>query len=85
MEDKKALSPLSILSMTCISLIESIILILDASRDSEDSEDSEHISFDDGLSDNIYFDDIGCEFERDLEGKLRNRITEKRHRDNSDW
>lgn len=79
MEDKKALSPLSILSMTCISIIESIILILDASRDSE------HISFDDGLSDNIYFDDIGCEFERDLEGKLRNRVTEKRHRDNSDW
>ncbi|EGQ7841500.1 hypothetical protein QNE88_003636 [Vibrio alginolyticus] len=82
MEDKKALSPLSILSMTCISIIESIILILDASRDSEDSE---HISFDDGLSDNIYFDVIGCEFERDLEGKLRNRVTEKRHRDNSDW
>ncbi|EGR3236933.1 TPA: hypothetical protein ACP5XP_004184 [Vibrio parahaemolyticus] len=84
MEDKKGTSLLSILSTTCIALLEGIILILDASNDVKD-RDKEHISFDDGLSDTTYFDDIGNDFERDLEGKLRNKVTERPHSDNRYW
>ncbi|EHK0752015.1 hypothetical protein RG677_003679 [Vibrio parahaemolyticus] len=71
MEDKKVPSLLAILSTTCIALLEGIILILDA--------------FDDGLSDTTYFDEIGNDFERDLKGKLRNKITERPHSDNHYW
>ena len=84
MVDKKVPSLLSILSTTCIALLEGIILILDAS-DAGKGRDKEHISFDDGLSDTTYFDDIGDDFERDLEGKLRNKITERPHSDNHYW
>ncbi|TBT19393.1 hypothetical protein D5E84_09615 [Vibrio parahaemolyticus] len=81
---KKSPTLISIFGSIFISLLKVIVFVLEASSKSSNIG-REHISYDDGISDNIYFDDIGCEFERDLEGKLRNRITEKRHRDNSDW
>ncbi|TOF98354.1 hypothetical protein, partial [Vibrio parahaemolyticus] len=81
MEYKKSPTLISIFGSIFISLLKVIVFVLEASSKSSNIG-REHISYDDGISDNIYFDDIGCEFERDLEGKLRNRITEKRHRDN---
>ncbi|HBN6293905.1 TPA: hypothetical protein L3M97_001797 [Vibrio parahaemolyticus] len=84
MEYKKSPTLISIFGNIFISLLKVIVFVLEASSKSSNI-DREHISYDDGISYNTYFDDIGCEFERDLEGKLRNRITEKRHRDHSDW
>ncbi|EGQ7685476.1 hypothetical protein I6Y99_001736 [Vibrio parahaemolyticus] len=84
MEYKKALRSSQSLGAFSFHCLKLLFFVLEASSKSSNIG-REHISYDDGISDNIYFDDIGCEFERDLEGKLRNRITEKRHRDNSDW
>ncbi|HHC6484257.1 TPA: hypothetical protein ACN33C_001903 [Vibrio parahaemolyticus] len=84
MKEKENLTPIAILGFICISLLKVIVFVLEASSKSS-NVDREHISYDDGISDKTYFNDIGDEFERDLEGKLRNKVTEVRHNDSQFW
>ncbi|ELA7268791.1 hypothetical protein Q3052_002900 [Vibrio parahaemolyticus] len=83
MEDKKDPTFISILGFVFISLLKVIVFFLEASSKSS-SVDREHISYDDGISDKTYFNDIGDEFERDLGGSLRSKITERRYDDSYD-
>lgn len=84
MKEKENLTPFAILGFIFISLLKVIVFVLEASSKSS-NVDREHISYDDGISDKTYFNDIGDEFERDLEGKLRNKVTEARHNDSQFW
>lgn len=84
MKEKEILTPFAILGFIFISLLKVIVFVLEASSKSS-NVDREHISYDDGISDKTYFNDIGDEFERDLEGKLRNKVTEARHNYSQFW
>ena len=80
MKEKKNLTPITILEFIFVLLLKVIVFVLEASN-KKSNVDSEHISYDDGISDKAYFNDIGNEFERDLGGSLRNKITERRYDD----
>ncbi len=79
MTKQQGSSLLSFLWLVVKGFLSVLVFFLDLST-SNDSRSTKHVSFDDNLSDDKYYDNLGKEYERGLDGKLRNNVEQKKEK-----
>lgn len=81
MKQQQGFGLLSFLWLVVKVILGVLVFFLELST--TENKSSKHISFDDNLSDEKYHDNLGIEYERGLDGKLRNNV-EQQPRDKFD-